>query len=71
MARISSQKAIAVIGNKYDMILIAAARAKELRKGSQPKVEKIGGPCVTALREIEQGHIDMNYFTKRSSKKTH
>ena len=38
MARITSQKAEQIIGNKFDMILIAAARAREISKGSAPKV---------------------------------
>lgn len=68
MARITSQKAMEAIGNKYDMILIAASRARELRKGSAPKVSKLNGPCITALREIEEGQIDMEYFMKKKSK---
>lgn len=68
MARITSQKAIQAIGNKYDMILIAASRARELRRGSTPKVSKLNGPCITALREIEEGHIDMDYYMKRNIK---
>lgn len=68
MARITSQKAMEAIGNKYDMILIAASRARELRRGSTPKVSKVNGVCVTALREIEEGQIDMEYFMRKKSK---
>jgi DNA-directed RNA polymerase omega subunit len=32
MARITSEKAANMVGNKFDMILIASIRAKELKK---------------------------------------
>lgn len=64
MARITSQKAAEMIGNKFDMILIAAARARELKRGHAPKVKCDNGPNVTALREIEEGHVGREYLKK-------
>lgn len=66
MARISSQKAIAKIGNKFDMILIAAIRARELRQGSNPLVAKVSTPCITAIREIEESKVGRDYLRKIS-----
>jgi DNA-directed RNA polymerase subunit omega len=64
MARITSQAAVAMIGNRYEMVLIAARRARELARGDAPKVTKVTSHAVTALREIEQGHVDRSWLYK-------
>jgi DNA-directed RNA polymerase subunit omega len=64
MARITSQAAVAIIGNRYEMVLIAARRARELARGDMPKVTKVSSHAVTALREIEQGHVDRSWLYK-------
>lgn len=65
MARITSQVAVSMIGNRYEMVLIAARRARELARGDMPKVTKVSSHVVTALREIEQGHVDRSWLYKR------
>lgn len=64
MARITSQKAAEAIGNRYDLVLIASQRARELKRGAMPKVTSKNGTIVTALREIEQGHIGIDYLKR-------
>jgi len=64
MARITSELASIKIGNKYDMVLIAAARARELRRGDAPKMATKNKPIVTAIREIELGLIGKEYLRK-------
>lgn len=64
MARITSQLAAEKVGNKYDLILIAARRVRELRRGWHPLVQSKNGPIVTALREIESGKIGRDYLLK-------
>jgi DNA-directed RNA polymerase subunit omega len=64
MARITSQEAVAMIGNRYEMVLIAARRARELARGDMPRVTKVSSHAVTALREIEQGHVDRSWLYK-------
>jgi len=68
MARITSQVAALKIGNIYDMVLIASARTRELRKGKRPMINTKNKPSVTAIREIEQGHIGREYLSKLRSK---
>jgi DNA-directed RNA polymerase subunit omega len=58
MARITSQEAVEQIGNRYDLVLVASMRARELKKGHLPMATKKGGHIVTALREIEEGKIN-------------
>lgn len=64
MARITSQKAAEAIGNRYDLVLIASQRARELKRGAMPKVTSKNSTIVTALREIEQGHIGIDYLKR-------
>jgi DNA-directed RNA polymerase omega subunit len=54
MARITSDVAVAAIGNRYEMILVAARRARELSRGDMPRVTKVSSHVVTALREINR-----------------
>jgi len=64
MARITAEIAANKIGNKYDMILIAAARARELKRGHAPKMATKNKPIVSAIREIEHGLIGREYLRK-------
>ena len=64
MARITSQAAVQMIGNRYELVLVAARRARELARGDAPLVTKVTSPAVTALREIEQGHVDRSWLHK-------
>ena len=64
MARITSQAAVAMIGNRYELVLVAARRARELARGDAPLVTKVSSAAVTALREIEQGRVDRSWLYK-------
>jgi DNA-directed RNA polymerase omega subunit len=65
MARITSEKAVAAVGNnRYDLVLIASHRAREIKRGAMPKVSSKNGAIVTALREIEEGHIGRDYLKR-------
>ena len=57
MARITSQDAVEMVGNRYDLVLIASIRARELRRNHAPKIVSKNGALVTAIREIEQGFV--------------
>lgn len=48
-------------GNRFDMIIVASRRVRELRRGAAPKVLTKSKPCVTALLEIAAGKIGKNY----------
>lgn len=66
MARISAEKAVEEIGNRFDLVLVASQRARELRNGSAPRTDNPGhAPTVTALREIEEGkYTKQDYLSK-------
>ena len=60
MARVTVQEAAEKIGNRFDLILIAARRARQLQLHTrEPLVpEENDKPTVIALREIEEGLIN-------------
>ena len=64
MSRISSEKAVSQVGNRYDLVLIASERVRELRKGHRPKIQTKNGPVLTALSEIEEGHVGRDYLKR-------
>lgn len=64
MARISSEKAVEQVGNRYDLVLIASHRVRELRKGHRPKLDTKHGPILTALTEIEEGKVGKDYLKR-------
>lgn len=69
MARLTSQAAAEMVGNRFDLVLIASIRARELRRGDMPRVATSNGHLVTALREIEEGKVGREYLEKIRKKK--
>jgi DNA-directed RNA polymerase subunit omega len=69
MARITSQKATEVYGNKFELVLAASQRAREIKNGSTPKVESSNGPIITALKEIEEGKYTRKDFLSTLNRK--
>ena len=59
MARVTGEDAVDKIGNRFDLILVAARRARQLAvEGKESMVDRENDkPTVVALREIEQGFI--------------
>ena len=56
VARYTSEKAAAMFGGRFEMVLGASQRARELKNGSAQRVDgKDASTVVTALREIEAG----------------
>ena len=63
-SRYTSQNAVEMIGNRYDLVLIASIRARELKRGYKPLIDTNNKPIVTALNEIERGKIGIEYLKK-------
>jgi DNA-directed RNA polymerase subunit omega len=59
MARVTVEDAVEQVGNRFDLILVAARRARQIATGGRdPLVEEENDkPTVIALREIEQGLV--------------
>ena len=63
-AGLTSEDAVAMLGNRYDLVLVASQRVRELSRGHMPKVITNHGRVVTALLEIEAGHVGNEYLFK-------
>lgn len=60
MARVTVQDAVEKIGNRFDLVLVAARRARQMRVGGKDPLvpEENDKTTVIALREIEEGLIN-------------
>ena len=59
MARGSIEDCLEKVENRFDLVLLAAERTKQLYKGAHPLVEcKENKEVVTALREIAAGKVE-------------
>ena len=52
MARITVEDCLETVDNRFQLVLLAAKRAKQLLKGSRPLLDSDNKEVVTALREI-------------------
>jgi len=58
LARITVEDCLDNINNIFEMVLVAAKRARRIAHGAEPMVElENDKPTVIALREIADGHI--------------
>ena len=60
MARVTVQDAVEKIGNRFDLVLDAARRARQMQVGGKDPLvpEENDKTTVIALREIEEGLIN-------------
>ena len=65
-AGLTSEAAVAAIGNRYDLVIVASRRMRELGRGDMPKIVTHNGHAVTAMLEIEQGHVGIDYLVKET-----
>ncbi len=65
MARITVQDCLEVVDNRFDLVMMAAKRARQLANGVESKLdnsEHDDKPTVLALREIAARTIDQGYI---------
>ena len=59
MARITVEDCLEVVDNRFELVLMATKRARQLAKGAEPAVNPDNDkPSVLALREIAGRRID-------------
>jgi DNA-directed RNA polymerase subunit omega len=61
---IDTDKCVENIGNRFDLVLVATVRARELRRGYAKNVQGTNSINVTALKEIEAGFIGRDYLKR-------
>jgi DNA-directed RNA polymerase subunit omega len=57
MARVTVEDCLGKITNRFQLVMVAAKRAKQLLKGAKPLVETDNREIVTALREVAAGKV--------------
>lgn len=70
MARITIEDCLPVVGNRFEMVLLAAARARQLNQGARPFVDpRRDNNAVVALREIATGRLNLDLLRAEVGKK--
>ena len=68
MARVTVEDCLDKIPNRFDLVVLAARRARDITLGRAPFVERENDkPTVIALREIAEGKIDLDYLNFREA----
>jgi DNA-directed RNA polymerase subunit omega len=61
---IDTDRCVAAVGNRYDLVLIASSRVRELRRGHVKHVLGTNSDTITALKEIEAGKVGREYLKR-------
>lgn len=66
MARVTVEDCLKNVKNRFELVIIAAKRARQLMHGREPKVEWDNDKStVVALREIAAGYTDFSHMPER------
>lgn len=69
MARTTVEDCLDNVDNRFQLVLIAAKRAREIALGDDPMVERDNDkPTVIALREIAAGLVDESILEKTTAR---
>ncbi len=60
MARITVEDCLKMAESRFELVILAARRAKMLMKGASPLVESNNRPIVQALREVAAGKVRLS-----------
>jgi DNA-directed RNA polymerase subunit omega len=61
MARITVEDCLKTVESRFELVILAARRAKMIMKGAKPLVDADNRPIVTALREVAAGKVRFNH----------
>ncbi|VVC75039.1 DNA-directed RNA polymerase subunit omega [Aquicella siphonis] len=60
MARVTVEDCLKNVKNRFELVIVAAKRARQLMRGKEPRVDWDNDkPTVVALREIAAGYTSM------------
>jgi DNA-directed RNA polymerase subunit omega len=66
MARITVEDCLEKIPNLFQLVLVAAKRARQLANGAHAMVDwENDKPTVVALREVAEGHVNEDILLQR------
>jgi len=59
MARVTVEDCLGQVENRFELVILAAKRARQISQGAEPTLEKENDkPTVMALRELAEATID-------------
>ncbi len=61
MARITVEDCLRKVESRFELVILAARRAKMIMKGAKPLVDADNRPIVTALREVATGKVRFDH----------
>ncbi len=64
MARITVEDCLKAIPNRFQLVLAAAYRARQLSQGHAPKIDTRDKPAVAALREVAARKVGLEMLRK-------
>jgi DNA-directed RNA polymerase subunit omega len=67
MARITVEDCLKRVESRFELVILAARRAKMLMKGASPQVESNNRPIVQALREVAVGKVRFSDIKEKDS----
>ncbi len=72
MARVTVEDCLEKLDNRFELVLVASKRARQLSIGGKdPKVQwENDKPTVVALREIADGHVDRTILDEPDQEET-
>ena len=67
MARVTVEDSLAQVNNRFDLVLIASKRARNISMGAEPLLSADNDkPTVIALREIAEGLVSEDILKEAS-----
>jgi len=57
MSRITVEDCLRKVDNRFDLVMLASKRARQLFKGAKPLIDSENREVVVALREIADGKV--------------
>ena len=65
MARVTVDDCLDNLDNRFELVLVAARRARQISNGLEPKLRQENDkPTVIALREISEGLVDASILNE-------
>lgn len=69
MARVTVEDCLPTVDNRFDLVLVASRRARQIAMGAQPLVDAENDkPTVVALREIAAGLMNQEILDEIEAK---
>jgi DNA-directed RNA polymerase subunit omega len=57
MSRITVEDCLEKVNNRFELVMLASKRARQLFRGAKPLIESENREVVVALREIAEGKV--------------